>query len=444
MAVAALEEPSTVTSLVARDEPQPAPQPSRRDRLAIPLLVLGMAVSNIGNNLTAIAAPWFVLVTTGSASRTGVVAATVAFATMLGGFFGGTVVDRIGFKRASIISDLASGFFIALIPTFYYLDMLTFSLLVFLVFMASLLDAPGWSARRSMLPELSRRVGQPLERSNSIVEIAHSGASFVGPLLGGVLITAMSVASVLYLDTLGFLISAGIIAVAITMPHTRTAPAADAKKQSIFHESTEGLRFMTREPLLRAMITVSLFANVVFTPLFGVAVPVYAKRVFDDPRALGVLIASFGVGALIGVLLYGAIGPRVRRYPVFVGGIVLGAASLWLLPATPHLLVSVLGTTAMGIGLGPTNVMVMTVLQEIVPEGLLGRVTGSLGAMSQMAAPLGLLLAGVAIDWFGVRPVMFFGAAMFSLIVAATISMPVFRRIERTPAASGTPATELS
>ena len=121
-------------------------RPSRRDRLAIPALVGATTISNIGNNLTALAAPWFVLVTTGSAARTGVVAAAVAVATMLGGFFGGAVVDRIGFKRASIISDLASGFFVALIPTFYYLDMLSFPLLVTLVFLASL------STRRVGLP----------------------------------------------------------------------------------------------------------------------------------------------------------------------------------------------------------------------------------------------------------------------------------------------------
>lgn len=412
---------------------------TRRDRLAIPALVVATTISNAGNNLTALAVPWFVLVTTGSAARTGIVAAAVVLATGIGGFLGGAVVDRIGFKIASIASDLASGFFVALIPTLYYLDALNFGLLAALAFLASLLDAPGWSARRSMLPELSRRAGTPLERANSVLEIGQAVASFAGPLLAGVLIAALSVASVLYLDTLSFVISAALVAIVIALPRT-THPAravGGVGQRSIVREATDGLRFMAGRPLLRTMVAVSVIANLIFTPFFGVAVPVYVKRTWDDPRALGLLMAGFGIGALIGIGVYGAIGPRIPRYPVFVVGIIVGAAALWLIPTTSYLAVAVGGAIAMGIGLGPINVISMTVMQEIVPEELLGRVTGSLGAMSNLASPLGLLVAGVAIELFGVRPVMIASAAAFTVLVAATVTMPVFRELERQAAISG-------
>ena len=188
---------------------------------------------------------------------------------------------------------------------------------------------------------------------------------------------------------------------------------------------------MIHRPLLRAMVLVGVLANLIFTPFFGVAIPVYVKRTWDDPRALGLLAAGFGIGALVGVVTYGALGPRVPRYPVFVAGIVLGALAVWLIPATTYLPISVLGAVAMGLGLGPINIISMTVIQEIVPEELLGRVMGALGATSNVAAPVGLLIAGIAIEFLGVRPVMFFCAGAFTLLIAAAMTFPVFREVER-------------
>jgi MFS family permease len=62
----------------------------------------------VGNIITFLAVPWFVLQTTGSAARTGLTGGVVVLGMVLGGFFGGPLVDRIGFRRASIVADLAA------------------------------------------------------------------------------------------------------------------------------------------------------------------------------------------------------------------------------------------------------------------------------------------------------------------------------------------------
>ena len=63
------------------------------------------AISFVGNNLTTLAIPWFVLVTTGSAARTGITFFFSITPIVIAGFFGGTIVDRLGYKRTSIIAD---------------------------------------------------------------------------------------------------------------------------------------------------------------------------------------------------------------------------------------------------------------------------------------------------------------------------------------------------
>src|SRR5262245_55601002 len=80
-------------------------------RVIRPLVVLlaASAVSITGNVFTMLAVPWFVLETTGSAARPGVAAAVSTLPIVISAAFAGTVVDHVGLRRASVISDVVSG-----------------------------------------------------------------------------------------------------------------------------------------------------------------------------------------------------------------------------------------------------------------------------------------------------------------------------------------------
>ena len=125
------------------------------NRLPILALLAANIISLVGSMLTKIALPWFVLETTGSAAQTGLTGFFVALPAFAAGVFGGTLVDRLGFKRTSIIADLISGFGLILIPLLYRTIGLEFWQLLALVFVGALLEVPGLTARRSMLPGLS-------------------------------------------------------------------------------------------------------------------------------------------------------------------------------------------------------------------------------------------------------------------------------------------------
>ena len=76
-------------------------------------------ISITGDVMMFLAVPWFVLQTTGSVAQTGITAffstGAVAAAALLGSAF----VDRLGFQRASVVSDLASAAGVALIPLLF-------------------------------------------------------------------------------------------------------------------------------------------------------------------------------------------------------------------------------------------------------------------------------------------------------------------------------------
>jgi MFS family permease len=93
--------------------------------------------------MTITAGPWFVLQTTGSAAKTGLVSAALVLGSVIPAIIGGPVVDRIGPKRASIAADVTSAVIVGSIPTLQLLGVLRFWELLVLVFLLSSVNTQG-------------------------------------------------------------------------------------------------------------------------------------------------------------------------------------------------------------------------------------------------------------------------------------------------------------
>ena len=117
--------------------------PAIADRTPIFALLGANAVSQVGNMMIMVAIPWFILETTGSAARTGLAAAAIGVGAVLAAVLGGPLVDQLGFKRASVLADLASGATVAAIPLLYLAGLLPFWQFLVLVCLVSSLNAPG-------------------------------------------------------------------------------------------------------------------------------------------------------------------------------------------------------------------------------------------------------------------------------------------------------------
>lgn len=166
----------------------PEERAARGPRLPLVALLVADAISLTGNAMGFVAIPWFVLETTGSATLTGVVAALTFAPTVLATFFGGAIVDRLGFRRTSVMADLASGVTVAMIPLLHATIGLELWQLFVLVFLGALFDAPGATARRSLLPDLAALSGTRMERATGINGAIQHGSLLVGAPIAGLLV----------------------------------------------------------------------------------------------------------------------------------------------------------------------------------------------------------------------------------------------------------------
>jgi MFS family permease len=403
---------------------------TQKNSLPIFSLLTANAISLVGNVLSAIAIPWFVLQTTGSATQTGITGFFTVLPVVLAGFFGGTLVDRLGYKRTSIIADIASGVTTALIPLLYFTIGLEFWQLMVLVFLGALLDAPGSTARSALVPELAEMAQMPIERATSLIHIIERSARLIGAPLGGLLIALVGTENVLWLDAASFFISAGIVAVTIQIH--QPAPQEEEKPGGgYFGELRAGLRFIFDDKLLLAMVIMIMATNFLDAVFSGVVQPVFVKQVYGQALDLGLLIAANGGGAVIGALIFSALGPRLPRHAVFVFGFVLTSLRFFLYAMYPPLWLTLVFVVLFSMGAGPLNPIIGAVEYERVPKNMRGRVGGAIGAGAWSAMPLGMLAGGVLTEQFGVHPMLIGLGVIYFITTLSMAFIPAMKEMNR-------------
>jgi MFS family permease len=394
-------------------------------RVPLAALLASEAVSITGNRLTQLAIPWFVLQTTGSVAQTGLVAFFSLLPFVLSSALGGVFVDRLGYRRASIAADLASGASVLCVPLLYHTIGLPLAALLALVFAGALLDAPGVTAREALLPDLVKLAGTTLERGTSLHDGVSRAANMVGAPLSGVLIALLGPANVLILDAATFAVSALLMRAFVPAPPPRDE---DAAPEPYFAQLREGFAFLWRTPLVRAVVVMVLITNMLDAAMGGVLMPVYADRVLDSIVALGLMSGAMGLTAFLGTLVFAWIGHRLPRVSTLVAGFTLGGPSrFFLLAALPGAGPAIAGFAVAGIGIGPINPILGTLQYERVPERLRARVFGAVSAGVMAGAPVGALLGAGLVELIGLQETFLVFGTVYLACTLSPLWVPAWR-----------------
>jgi len=396
------------------------------ERWPLIALLAGNVVSLIGNALVIVALPWFVLQTTGSAAQAGLVGFAQVLPAFIAGVFGGTLVDRFGYKSMAIVSDLVSGLAVAAVPLLYHTIGLAFWQLLVLVFLGALLDVPGLTARRAMMPELALRANVPLARANASFEAVQHLSFLLGPPAAGLLIATFGAANVLWIDAAGFLISIALVAVAVPAG-VQLARKVQARYRD---ELLAGLRFIRGESVLLWMAIFVGLSNGLTGATFAVILPVFTTESGGRATDLGILIAASGIGALIGVALYGSVGLRMSRRLIWNACFIITPLEFWVLAFAPSFWWVLPVMVVTSLVSGPLNPMMVTIRHERSPAELRGRVFASFSAIAMVAQPLGMVAIGAAIEQLGFQPTLLILAILAQMLGFSCLFVPAFRHLD--------------
>jgi MFS family permease len=403
--------------------------PERR-RLPLYALFVADTISLSGNIVALVAIPWFVLQETGSAALTGLTGFFTWLPVVFAAFFGGVVVDRLGFRATSIVADFASAAAVAAIPVLHLTVGIELWELFVLVFLGALLDAPGATARRSLLPNLVELAQMRMERATSIAQAIRQGSFLVGAPIGGVLVAVLGAPGALWVDAASFVVSAALVGALVP---AAVALIPGAEKAGYFADLAEGLRFVWRHRLIRAIVLTVLVTNFLDAPLASVILPVFVNNEFGSAEHLGLLLGVFGAASIVGAGAFGAVGHRLPRRRTFVISFFAASIPYLALATTPSLFVTLAIAAAFGIAGAPLNPILNTVGYERIPAVLRGRVIGTLTAAAYSAIPLGILGGGLLIEVIGVGPTLLAIGVCYFAVTGYGFFNPAFREMDKRP-----------
>ncbi|MFD5483480.1 MFS transporter [Streptomyces hawaiiensis] len=308
----------------------------------------------------------------------------------------GPVIDRMGRRRLSVASDLSCGVAVAAIPLLQFAGILQFLMLCVLMALTGLFRAPGETARGVLLPTLAERAGMPLTRAAGLYDGAARCAALTASALGGVLIAVLGAENVLLVDAATFAVAAPLFAFGVRgLPEAQAQRRAEpASLRAYRRELVEGYRFVAATPLLLGLCLITLVTRGLDQGWSAVLLPVRAREELDGAVDLGLLNAAFGICALTGALVYGTVGSRFRRWPVFAIAFLSGGLPRFVVAAFTDTFTPLAVIMAVeGLAFGVLNPIMATVTYETVPEELRSRVLSATTASVQLVTPLGGLAA---------------------------------------------------
>ncbi|WP_051266222.1 MFS transporter [Nakamurella lactea] len=421
-----------------------------------PLIALSSAylISVLGSSMAAIAIPWLVLTTTGSAGRTGLVLFVQMTPYVLAQAVGGPWVDRVGPHRTFWSGNLLAALFTGAIPLLYSVGDLSLVVLAVLAGAAGAARGLADCGNTVLVPGVARIAGVSVERVSGLNSAANRTGLLLGAPLGGVLLGLLNPASVVLIDAVTFLIAAVLVGLLVPIaaqhgpaPAAPPVPVAAAPPPERYLTKLRvGFAFLRRDRLLLGLCMMIAVTNLSSAALGDVLVPTWVLDRGHLPSALGVVGGALALGSIGGNLLGGWIGDRVRRWVTFSFGFLLGGAPLFfVLAGTDSVLLAGIVAALSGLLTGSLNPILGGIWYRRIPHDMLARVIGVVRASGWIGVPFGPLLGGTIAQAWGVDTALWVFGGLTLLATLAPFAFPVFKEMdppqdEPTPGRTAEPA----
>ena len=384
----------------------PAPTPDRvLINRNISFLWVGQLVSQAGDSITHMAVIWLMLDLTGSSSQTGFIAFAATFPALLFGLFAGVLADYYRRRTLMLISDLARFFLILLIPIVYSFGLLSPWILAIIVFTAASFGTLFNPSRDAIIPELVKT--HQLLKVNALMQSTGYMAYFFGLFGAGMLLNALGIINLFFLDAATFMISFVMI---FLISYRRSTPRALNFESRHLAELKKGLHYVTvQDRRLLWIILITALNNFFIMGPAVVGTPLLIKEVWDgsgqdfafieSSYGIGMLLATFGVYHLAtkykkGIwLMLGVIYDGLTFIPLFwVGKLAIDPFWLTIIIIFIH-----------SLGIPFIQVTRTTLIHSIVPSDMQGRVFSMINLAVVGVMSLSVALTGVMAEWISPR-----------------------------------------
>ncbi|EDY49658.1 MFS transporter [Streptomyces clavuligerus] len=393
---------------------------------------VGYFTSNLGTSMASVALAFAVLHMGGSPTDLSLVLAARIVPMVLLLLGGGVLGDRLPRRTVMLVADSVRALSQGALAVLFILGPVPLWVVVALAACGGVGEALFLPSFDGLVPQLAPK--DRLPEANSWLGMAHSAANVAGPAVAGVLIAVVSAAAVLLVNTLSYLASV----VALLMLRIGDQ-APDRGGSSMVAELRSGWRaFSEHTWLWTVTLQFTLFNLLVWAP-YLVLGPVSADRDYGGSEAWGLIVATFGVGSLLGGLLL--LGRRPSR-PLVVTTLV---TFVWAAPSAAFAVRAPLWTVCAaaltaGVSSAVFNSLWMTTIQRHVPADSLSRVMSYVTFGAYSVGPIGLALAGPLAEYTSIGLVLAVGVGWQLLANSVVLMIPAVRNLRAPSSESDEPA----
>ncbi len=325
---------------------------------------------------------------------------------------GGALVDRLDRRRVMWISDAVRCAAIGFLGGAVFLDLASLPILYAAFFVLGAATVPFSAASTSILPSVVTREG--LAGANGRLFGAQVVAGqMVGPPLGGLLFASST--------SLPFLVDAGSFVAAsaliLAMDGTfRATGLQEAPRTTLRAEISEGFAWLWGHRLLRTLAMALGVMNLTSAATIAVLVLFAGGRLGLGSVGYGLLLSSLAVGGVLGALCAGRVVGWLGAGTTMRGGLLVEASTSAVIALSHNAYVVGTMLALFGFHAIVWNVVTISLRQELVPDGLLGRVNSSYRLLGMGGAAVGALLGGLLAKGFGLTAPFWFAAASVAVM----------------------------
>ena len=392
------------------------------------LLTAGSSISLLGDGFFFVALAWQVYEISNVPTALSLVGLAWTLPLVLFVLLGGVFSDRYDRRWLMVGADLVRAAAIGLLGLFSVSGILELWHVVALIAFVGLGDAFFNPASTAIVPDLLP--DEQLPQANALQSLLRPLAvRLIGPALGGLVVAGVGSGTAFLIDAASFLASAAAVLAIATRP--RHLVAGHGVRQTL-HEVREGLAYVRATPWIWATLVSAMLSLLVWIGPQEVLLPFLVKnRLSLGPDSLGGIFAAGGVGAILMAITIGQLGqPRRRVTAMFASwsiGVLLIAGYGLMTALWQALVLSAIGAALFEVG----QMIWTTLLQQLVPRELLGRVSSLDWLVSVGLVPISFALTGPVAGAIGAEWTMVAAGTLGAVLMSALLFAPGVRDPER-------------
>mgnify|MGYP003319727196 FL=1 len=372
---------------------------------------------------------WFVLDRTDSAFSVGLVGFFGMVPFLVLGIFGGYLADVLDRKLLIAVTQFLNLISAVIMCVLLSLDIVEY----WYAYIAIIIPGLGWSldmpSRRSLIMDIMGPQG--LTNGVALDSVGMHISKMIGPALAGALIAftgvqgsyillsvVMAVGCLLFLKVSQPDRPNQIAKSKISSGTTSDLAGSSERKlmREVFSNLAEGFKYAFSSQTIVAVIVITVFMNLLLFPYMQMVTVVSKNILFVGPLLMGILMASDGLGALVGSTLIASRNKMVYHGRIFLYGSIISLIALmvfsmssWYLVSLPLLLILGIGTSGFGT---MQSAIVLLVSRSELRGRALGVVTLAIGA-----GPIGSLVVGAVSEWIGPANALLFNSIIGLVLV---------------------------